>query len=270
MTQKSFYLREELATEWHGYAVFDLLATMPGEIFRDKEGRRTLRFVLNNHSYFLKYHQGVGWQEIIKNLIQGRLPILGARNEWRAIQFLQQHNIDTMTLAGYAEKGINPATRQSFVITDDLTDTMSLEFVGEQWQQQPPSFATKQALIKKLAKMSRIMHENGMNHRDYYLCHFLVEADFARHNTYTADMPIYLIDLHRAQLRQKTPLRWQVKDLGSLYFSASRVALTRRDKLRFMRCYSGLPLRQILAEQASLWQQVEQRANKLLTQCNHV
>ena len=259
-------MRQDLAQTWAGKPVFDVVAGIDGEIFRDKEGRRTLRFELGGRSYFLKYHQGVGWAEIIKNLLQLRLPIISARNEWQAIHFLEKHGIETMTLAGYGEKGINPATLRSFVITDDLVNTMSLEYVGEQWQQRPPSFATKQALIRKLAKMAGTMHKNGMNHRDFYLCHFLLDERFAESNIFTDNMPVYLIDLHRATIRHKTPKRWQIKDLGSLYFSASRVPLTKRDKLRFMQIYSGLPLRTLLNEQADLWRDVAQRAQKLLAE----
>lgn len=262
----SCYLRDDLSQAWAGLSVFDQIAQLDGELFRNKEGRRTLRFELNTHSYFLKYHTGVGWLEIVKNLLALRLPIISARNEWQAIMFLQEQGLDTMTLAAYGERGCNPARRQSFVITDDLTETMSLEWLGEQWQQRPPSYASKQALIKKLADISRIMHRNGMNHRDYYLCHFLLDKRFAHTNEFSADMPLYLIDLHRAQLRKRTPQRWIIKDLGSLYFSASRVPLTRRDKLRFMKIYSGMPLRQLLQTQQRFWLQVQQRADALLAE----
>jgi len=59
--------------------------------------------------------------------LQFRLPVLGARNEWLAIQRLQRLDIDTMTLVGYGERGSNPAQRQSFVITEALEETVSLE-----------------------------------------------------------------------------------------------------------------------------------------------
>ena len=60
MKTHTLYLREDLAQAWRNKAIFPWLQTMPGEIFRDKEGRRTLRFEVEQHSYFLKYHQGVG------------------------------------------------------------------------------------------------------------------------------------------------------------------------------------------------------------------
>ena len=263
MKTHTLYLREDLAQAWRNKAIFPWLQTMPGEIFRDKEGRRTLRFEVEQHSYFLKYHQGVGWEEIFKNLLSLRLPIISARNEWQAVQFLQSHHLDTMTLAGYGEKGWNPAKRHSFVITDDLTDTMSLEYLGQQWRQTPPSFKSKYDLIQKLAHIAGTMHKNGMNHRDFYLCHFLLDKSFAETNVYQPSMPIYLIDLHRAQIRKKVPLRWQIKDLGSLYFSAYDVPLTQRDLFRFIKTYTQLPLRQAISQYADLWQQVKPRADKL-------
>jgi heptose I phosphotransferase len=77
---------------------FDYIMQLDGEMFRDMDSRRTLRFSLYDKRYFLKAHYGVGWKEIIKNLLQFRLPVLGARNEWRAIKRLQRLDVDTMTL----------------------------------------------------------------------------------------------------------------------------------------------------------------------------
>jgi lipopolysaccharide core heptose(I) kinase len=71
-----------------GMEAFDYIMQLDGEMFRDMDDRRTLRFSLNGKRYFLKAHYGVGWKEIFKNLLQFRLPVLGARNEWLAIQCL--------------------------------------------------------------------------------------------------------------------------------------------------------------------------------------
>ncbi len=263
MQKKIQYLREDLARHWQEEKIFPVVKNIQGEIFRHKEGRRTLRFILGEKSFFLKWHQGVGWLEIIKNLLQLRLPVISAKNEWQAIRFLEKHKLDTMTLAAYGEQGVNPAKRQSFVITDELTDTMSLESVGQQWRKSSPAFSTKINLINKLARISRIMHNRGMNHRDYYLCHFLLDKSFATTNTIEHDTQLFLIDLHRAQIRQKVPQRWLIKDIGSLYFSASDVALTQRDIFRFMKEYSGLSLRHLLAKDRMFWHKVQQRAAKL-------
>lgn len=266
MPKKTYYLREDLAKHWQEKDLFSVVQQIEGDIFRQKEGRRTLRFALAGKSFFLKWHQGVGWLEIIKNLLQFRLPVISAKNEWQAVRFLERHNIDTLSIAAYGEQGLNPAKKQSFLVTDDLVNTMSLEYVGAQWRKDPPTYQTKVTLIKKLATIAKVMHQNGMNHRDFYLCHFLLNDAFSDHNIIEEDTTIFLIDLHRAQIRATTPLRWIIKDLGSLYFSAVRVPLTKRDLLRFMMFYSGENMRECVGQHLGFWQKVGKRANKLLVE----
>jgi heptose I phosphotransferase len=240
---------------------FERLMTMQGEVFRHmpKEGRITLRFDCGGDSYFIKIHNGVGWREIFKNLFNLRKPILGARNEWQAIQKLDSLGIPTTPLAGYGERGVNPATKQSFVVTRDLGKTISLEDLVKDWRDTPPAPAFKRALIRQTARIGRTLHGNGMNHRDFYLCHFLLD----QHEAINVDNPLlYLIDLHRVQLRTATPRRWIVKDIGGLYFSALDAGLTRRDVFRFLKAYFQQPLRQILHNEQALLDAFTQRAIK--------
>ena len=231
-----------------------------GEVFREPPGagRRTLRFECDDVGYFLKLHWGVGWREIFKNLFALRLPVLGAGNEWRAIQRLDDLGVETMQLAGYGEEGWNPARRRSFVITRELEDTISLEDYCLDWEVAPPRPATKWALIRRVAEMSARMHAHGMNHRDLYICHFLLRRPW---DGCPEGLHLHLIDLHRVQIRSAVPQRWRVKDLAALYFSALHVGLTRRDLLRFVRWYSGGRATDVLrGQEAGLWRQAEQRA----------
>lgn len=238
---------------------FAAVQQVRGEVYRDKEGRTTQRFDFEGSSYFLKLHRGIGWAEIFKNLVQLRLPVVGAENEWRAIHFLQQLGVGTMTSVAYGKRGCNPAQQLSFLVTEELSDTVSLEDYCEPWPRQPPGGREKRLLIEAVAGAARAMHENGMNHRDFYICHFLLARDWDRKSA----PALSLIDLHRAQLRTKTPRRWLVKDLAALYFSAADIGLTQRDILRFLRVYSGgQSLREILQEH-SLWSRVLQRTRQL-------
>lgn len=240
---------------------FQTIMNLQGEIYREQPGRRTLRFSLNNKNYFAKIHYGVGWKEIVKNLAQGRWPVLSARNEWLAIKRLQDLNIPTLALVGYGQSGWNPAGLQSFILTEELINTISLEDLCHDWIKTPPSPAFKRALIAHVAQIANRLHLQGINHRDFYLCHFLLDkASLTNANN---DLLIYLIDLHRTQLRKKIPLRWQIKDLGSLYFSSMAIGLTQRDKLRFIKQYCAKPLREILTQQKPFWQKVQNRAFKL-------
>jgi len=232
-----------------------------GEVFREPPGagRRTLRFELGGVGYFLKLHWGVGWREIFKNLFSLRLPVLGARNEWLAIQRLEQLAVETMQLAGYGEEGLNPARRRSFVITRELADTVSLEDYCVDWVTRPPDPALKRSLIRRVAEMTARLHAHGMNHRDLYICHFLLQMPWSGPQQ---PLHLYLIDLHRVQIRAAIPRRWRVKDLAALYFSALHIGLSRRDLYRFIRCYTGAPLATALGDDDTLWRDVEQRALK--------
>ena len=116
--------------------------------------------------------------------------------------------------------------------------------------------------LQRVADVARRMHESGMNHRDFYICHFLLHLDPA---PTPAALRLSLIDLHRAQIRARTPRRWRDKDLASLYFSALDIGLTQRDKLRFLRGYFGRPLREILRDEAALLARLDARAAQLQT-----
>ncbi|MCE3253685.1 MAG: rfaP, partial [Cellvibrio sp.] len=71
---------------------------------------------------------------------------------------------------------------------------------------------------------------------------------------------IYLVDLHRAQLRPQVPERWLVKDLGGLLFSSLNLNFTRRDYLRFMRVYFAQELHKVLVEKKGLLEKITERA----------
>lgn len=234
-----------------------------GEVYREPPGarRRTLRFERDGVGYFLKLHWGVGWREIFKNLAWLRQPVLGARNEWQAIERLEALGVETMRLMGFGEQGWNPARRRSFVITSELKDTVSLEDYCLNWHKRPPQPAIKRALIRRVAEMTARMHAHGMNHRDLYICHFLLQRPW---DGLARDLHLYLIDLHRVQMRNSVPRRWRIKDLAALYFSALHIGLSRRDLYRFIRWYTAEPVAESLrGDRARLWREVEQRALRL-------
>jgi len=72
-----------------------------------------------------------------------------------------------------------------------------------------------------------------------------------------------VIDLHRMQLRGSTPRRWRIKDVSGLHYSSMDLQLTRRDRLRFMKTYSDLPVREILKKEHHFWRGVDRRAKRL-------
>ncbi len=242
---------------------FDTLLSVDGEMFRDLPQRQTLRLKSAGRSLFLKRHLGVGWREIAKNFLQFRLPVIGAENEFLAIRRLEALAVETMTCVGFGKRGISPASQQSFVLTEDLVGSVSLEEFVADWPAPPfsrPLMATKRGLIQRLATISARLHDNGVNHRDYYICHFHLWPDEL---LAVAEARLVLIDLHRVQIRKQLPRRWRHKDIAGLYFSAMDAGLTRRDCLRFIRAYRPGSLREIFAREPRFWRQVEREARRL-------
>jgi heptose I phosphotransferase len=252
-------LEEPLRTLWAGQDPFAAADALQGQVLRALEGRRTLRTEIAGRGYYAKIHHGVGWAEIFKNLLSGRLPVLGAGNEWRALQRLHALGVDTMRAVAFGQRGGNPARRESFIITEELAPTASLEDFCRDWTAVPPAPTFKHALIRRVAEMARRMHGGGVNHRDFYICHFLL------HLPVDAGAPrLSLIDLHRAQVREQTPRRWRDKDLAALYFSALDIGLTKRDGLRFLKTYFARPLRDILRDESALLGHLQRESVRLM------
>jgi len=258
------YLRDDIKSYFvSSTPLFEQLMALAGERFRHQEGRLTQRVLLGDKYYFIKQHRGVGWKEICKNWLQLRLPIVSAYNEWRAIRTLKNLGIAVPPIAAYGERGINPAKRQSFILLEELAPTISLEDLCKNWPASPPSFNLKKNLIAEVAHIANKLHQYGMNHRDFYICHFLLDVPNGVEKINPQQLKLHLIDLHRAQIRRITPERWRVKDLAGLYFSSKDIGLTQRDLFRFMQRYAKKSLRQIMQEDKDFWQKVMQRGERL-------
>ena len=261
------YIRRDLKDAFTQGSVFDQVMALKGEEVRKAPGRRTVRFDIRGKSFYLKTHTGVGWQEILKNLLYFRMSVLGAMNEWHGIHHLNRLGIKTLTAAGYGTLGGNPAKRRSFILTDEIVDTVSLEELCDEWSVSPPrtveEIKFKRWLITRTAQIARDMHNSGANHRDFYLCHLLLNRGYSDGNADTQKSQLYVIDLHRMQIRKRTPARWVVKDIAGLYFSSKDIGLTHRDLFRFMKVYRSCSLKEALSGDRLFWRRVKYRGDNL-------
>lgn len=248
------WLRDDFAQLWRGKDPFAMAFSLEGETYRVLEQRQTLAFTANGKRYFIKRHRGATWGEILKNLVTLRLPVVSARNEYRAIRRLHELRLRAPVLVAYGRRGATPGTLESFLVTEDVGPNITLEDYCGEWKTRRPAFSEKRALIDELAAISRTLHTHGVCHRDYYLCHFLRT---------TPGAPLTLIDLHRALVTRRLARRWIVKDLAGLYFSALDCGLTWRDLYRFMRAYRQCSLREALVRDESFWEAVRARALRL-------
>lgn len=254
MSLQQLYLRDDMAELWRGKDPFAAAFAIAGTTFRKLEQRQTLAFSVQGRCYFIKRHKGLTWKEIFKNLLQLRLPVASAHNEYQAITQLQALGIKVPVVAAYGRRGWWPSTLESFLVTEDVGEHVSLEDHCRHWAVHPPAYAHKLSLLRQSADIARTMHGAGICHRDFYICHLLLTA---------TDEPLTVIDLHRALCKRKLAQRWIIKDLAGLYFSSMDCGLTQRDMLRFIRRYQAAPLKICLQRDARFWQAVEQRALKL-------
>jgi heptose I phosphotransferase len=251
-----------LQDKFSGEDAFEQIFAMDGKIYRNFKGRKTLRFEHEGKGYFLKIHPGVGWQEILKSLLNFKVPVLGAKDEYEAILAMEKIGVQTMTIAGYGFRGSNPAKLQSFIITEEIENAVSLEELVLDSQRPPQTVLKKRAIIKKVAEIARTMHQNGVNHRDFYICHFLLPEDWLAQGTGDIEPPLHVIDLHRTQVRTRIPQRWLDKDMAGLHFSSMEAGLTLRDRLRFICYYENRPLRQIVKDAPVFWDKIDKKAIK--------
>ncbi len=253
------WLRDDVASAWAGLEPLDAAFALEGEVYRDVPGRRTLKVDIAGRDYFVKLHYGVGWGEIFKNWLQLKRPVVGAENEYEACVGLARAGIPAPLPAAFGASDGSLATRRSFVLCDALAGYTSLEDVTDNWPEQPPSPLTRHQLLYAVAHFARTFHAAGYVHRDFYICHLLLnDVSMA-----AGRVELAVLDLHRARRFERLPDRWRKRDLAALLFSSLDLGLSQRDWLRFIRIYTGKPLRQVFAEDAGLWRAVLARAEKL-------
>jgi heptose I phosphotransferase len=230
---------------------FEAMMSLQGKAFRDVPGRKTMQISIGDQSYFIKQHFGVGWGEIVKNLLSFKVPIIGAMTEVQAIQKMDAIGIPTTPLVAYGQQGWNPAGTRSFVLTEDLGEIVSLEEFCADWSSNPPTPELKAAIIKAMAQLASKFHGAGLCHRDFYLCHFVIKKTDA----VQAHFNLHLIDLHRVLHHQPSTGETVMKDMAGLIFSAMDSGFDSTDWDLFKQYY--------LPQSTQFWVQVETRAQKL-------
>lgn len=219
----------------NGLTTFAALAGYgSGDVARQIDSRITSRIVLHDptgpHAFYLKRHDLASFGEYFLPLLHGRWPIVGAANEWNAILRFRAVGIPTMEPVALGVHG-----RRSLLVTKSLDGYRPLlDWLRDEVADGlPPDPAAVRRLIDELADITRVMHETGLHHQDFYLNHLLIPIGDEIGG-------IRVIDLGRVRQTRRLGNRWIIKDLAQLDYS-SRL-LSCRDRLRFLRAYLGRPL----------------------------
>lgn len=272
---KKYLQQSHISTEQQ---IFSYFMNITGESYRAVKSRSTLKIAINNHNYFIKKHWPVSLKEIIKNIISFKNPFTSAITEYRAINKLKSLKINTLDVAGFAECGrVNP---KSFIISKSIEPNLELDKLCMRFVDHSRYYKLKRVIISVVAQYTRRLHLNGMNHRDYYLCHYLYNnkhgisqiknlLDNFNNQSMSAlldniNKNIYLIDLHRMQMRKQVPIRYLMKDLVALLFSVRDLKLTKADKLRFIKIYMNISnknkFKTFLRKELTFWQRVSKKS----------
>lgn len=88
----------------------------------------------------------------------------------------------------------------------------------------------------RLGRFVAAFHGTGLCHRDLYLCHIFATVD-----PECGTPPHFaIIDLARTHRPRLLRLRWLVKDLAQMDYSARQAGVSRTDRLRVLCAYLGL------------------------------
>jgi len=157
-----------------------------------------------------------------------------ARREAKAAELLNRLGVPTMEVVAYGEEMRAGWECRSFVVTRAVQGE-SLESFARRCCADPairPNPAMRHQIIRKLALIARIMHENRLYHRDFYLSHVFIDCQ-------TDDgTGLFLIDLARVPICKRAQSdRWRFKDLAALAYSTPAELVSRTDRQRFLRWY---------------------------------
>lgn len=238
-----------------GVACFNDVMTLEGKVVKSAVRERSTQCLdLGGSRVYIKKHFFPGICEVAKNLFRFRFPV-GALNEWRALLAFHAHNIPTMIpICAGRKKFLWRIERKSCLLTSDLGEASRLNDYLKACSVKPcrgKTFEEKRRILKNLADITRKMHSAGLNHRDFYLDHILVDSRER----------IYIIDLHRVDVRNNVGKRWKVKDLAALLFSSLEVPLTHGQRLAFYKRY--MQINRLSADDKTMIRRIIKKCNKI-------
>ncbi|HSW01776.1 MAG TPA: lipopolysaccharide kinase InaA family protein [Sedimentisphaerales bacterium] len=177
---------------------------------------------------FLKRYDRPPIGRQIRNWLLHRRRRSFASVEREAIEDLAAAGVGAPRIAACGEQWGILFERRSFLMTEEIHDSQSLERRLPPCFDDPAALRARREFIRRLASFIKRFHATGRRHRDLYLSHVFCSGagEFC------------LIDLARAShpILQR---RFQVKDLAQLHYSCPARHFSRTDRVRFYLAYAG-------------------------------
>ncbi len=167
---------------------------------------------------FLKRHKGefIGFQRVREAFWRGRAPAQGRREFENICEFRKRH-IPAVEPVAAGRKVYRSFWADSFLITKDFSPYISLEYLFEkqpEFLKGPDGEARRKILLDEVARLARMMHQAGLNHRDFNATHILLHTDDA-----SPTPKLALFDLQRVDRRTIFRHRWGPRTIARLNYT---------------------------------------------------
>lgn len=205
-----------------------------GELINSNTKRNVLAFTLGENQdkkeFFMKRFFKPHYKDMLFTISNyGRLLSQGGL-EWKNANNLLDINVGTYVPVCFGEDTVCGIEKQSFVITEKLTDECFTDFVRQKWNGLGNSEKTK--IMAGIGRLLRKVHDAGMALPDYYAWHIYLskrpdgEYDFS------------VIDLHRMKVNVKSEGTF-ARDMGALYHSLIDEYFDKTHKETLLEAYLG-------------------------------
>lgn len=189
-------------------------------------------------TFYIKRYFHTGLREQLDRMFRQVMLHSRAWWEFRQSRTLTGKFIPVVQAVGIVERMRGPYEQCSAAVFNSVPgDAFDRAWTRLQRDDAPISRPPRRHDVARgLARFVAAFHQTGYCHRDLYLCHIFADFDEAG-----ARPPQFtLIDLARTHYPRLRRMRWLVKDLSQLDYSARQIGATRSDRLRFLIAYLGL------------------------------
>lgn len=203
---------------------FNNIFALKGQVYRKFSSRETIRFFLENKSFFIKRFYGENLLSYIRNFFSFKKEFNSAHREYNAYKMFLKLDIKTAELVAFGSEN-SFFNQRSFVISQELKNTEQLDVFFVKTKYKGLVLKYKAKILKKLVDIINKMHMNNVIHYDLYLCHFLIDV----HKLKKGVLDIYIIDFHRVEKKQRKSMSRLIKEIGAFFFSMQQIGFSYDD-----------------------------------------
>ncbi|HPF37858.1 MAG TPA: lipopolysaccharide kinase InaA family protein [Phycisphaerae bacterium] len=188
---------------------------------------------------YLKRYRRPPLKEQLRRMWEFRFRRGSAEREMHFARHLGLLGVNTMRRIALGSRMRGWLEQSGFGITGEVPGE-SLETLVDHWSSQAaavPTPSERRDLIEQLANVAFRLHNNGLFHRDLYLCHVFMSR------REDGAIVLSVIDLGRMIRSAVRAERWRIKDLAALAYSSPAPLVTRADRVRFLYHYARLETR---------------------------